>query len=110
MEKRPWGYFIVLDEGEKHKVKKLVILPKKRLSLQRHFLRSEFWVVVKGKAKVIVGNNEKILSEGEFVFIPVKEIHRIENPGDENLEIIEVQYGKCLEEDIERLEDDYGRK
>lgn len=107
---RPWGCFTVIDEGTNYKIKKLVVLPKRRLSLQRHFHRSEYWVVVKGEAKVRVGDKEFTLRRGETTFIPVREVHRIENASDETLEIIEVQLGDYLgEDDIERIEDDFGR-
>ncbi|MDK2781484.1 MAG: mannose-phosphate guanylyltransferase / mannose-6-phosphate isomerase [Archaeoglobi archaeon] len=108
---RPWGSFTVLSESEEFKIKKIVVKPGKRLSLQRHNRRCEHWMVVKGTAKVRVGDEEKILRPGEHVFIPLREIHRLENPGDEELEIIEVQLGDYFgEDDIERIEDDFGRK
>ena len=108
--KRPWGSFENLEEGEFYKVKKLVVWPGKRLSLQRHKYRSEHWVIVKGKAKVIIEDKEFTLERGKHVFINVGELHRLENPGKDVLEVIEVQIGSYLgEEDIERLADDYGR-
>ena len=107
---RPWGSYTVLEENDRFKIKRLTVLPKKRLSLQRHYHRSEHWVVVKGIAKATVGDKEIILKPGESVFIPAYTIHRLENPGVIPLEIIEVQIGEYLEEDdIERFQDDFGR-
>lgn len=107
---RPWGYYTVLSRGERSLTKKLVVYPGKRMSLQLHHHRDEHWVVTKGRAGVVIGDSTKILGENESVFIPKLEKHRVENPGDENLEIIEVQYGAILsEEDIVRFEDDFGR-
>ncbi len=108
---RPWGYYTVLEEGRFYKIKRLTILPGKRLSLQRHYHRSEHWIVVKGTARVIIDGKEMLLKSGESTFIDVGKIHRLENPGLTNLEIIEVQIGEYLgEDDIERLDDDFGRK
>ncbi|RLI89851.1 MAG: mannose-1-phosphate guanylyltransferase/mannose-6-phosphate isomerase [Archaeoglobales archaeon] len=108
---RPWGSFTVLEEGEFYKIKKITVLPKRRLSLQRHYHRSEHWVVVKGTARVTVGDREFLLRKGESTFIPTGEIHRLENPGLITLELIEVQIGEYLgEDDIERFQDDFGRK
>ncbi|AEA47003.1 mannose-1-phosphate guanylyltransferase/mannose-6-phosphate isomerase [Archaeoglobus veneficus] len=107
---RPWGSFTVLEEGEFYKIKKLTVLPKRRLSLQRHYHRSEHWVVVKGTAKVTVGDKEFFLRKGESTFIAAGEVHRLENPGLITLEIIEVQIGEYIgEDDIERFQDDFGR-
>lgn len=107
---RPWGSYTVLEEGNGWKVKRLTVLPKKRLSLQMHYHRNEFWVVVKGTAKVTVGDKEFILSKGESTFIPIGTKHRLENPGNIPLEIIEVQIGDYLgEDDIVRFADDFGR-
>lgn len=107
---RPWGNYTVLEENDRFKIKRLTVLPKKRLSLQRHYHRSEHWVVVKGIAKATVGDKEIILKPGESVFIPAYTIHRLENLGVIPLEIIEVQIGEYLEEDdIERFQDDFGR-
>ena len=110
-EQRPWGSYLVLNEGVGFKVKSVEVLPRKKLSLQRHKLRSEHWVVVRGKAKVTVGEEVKYLEENQSTYIPKGSVHRLENPRDELLKIIEVQCGEYLEEDdIERLEDDYGRE
>lgn len=107
---RPWGSFTVLDSVEKYKVKKLVVLPGKRLSLQKHQYRSEHWVVVSGKALVTIGTEEKLLHPNDSIFIPQGEVHRIHNPGDTELVIIEVQYGDYTgEDDIIRIQDDFSR-
>lgn len=107
---RPWGSYTVLEEGERYKIKRLTVLPGKRLSLQRHYHRSEHWVVVGGTAKVKVGDKELLLRPGESTFIPAGVVHRLENPGKVVLEIIETQIGEYLgEDDIERFQDDFGR-
>jgi len=107
---RPWGSFTVLAESEEFKIKSIVVKPGRRLSLQRHKRRCEHWMVVRGTARVRVGNEEITLKPGEHVFIPMREVHRLENPGQDELEIIEVQLGDYFgEDDIERIEDDFGR-
>ncbi|WP_297512871.1 mannose-1-phosphate guanylyltransferase/mannose-6-phosphate isomerase [Thermococcus sp.] len=107
---RPWGSYTVLEEGERYKIKRLTVLPGKKLSLQMHYHRSEHWVVVRGTAKVIVGDKELLLRPGESTFIPAGVKHRLENPGKVVLEVIETQIGEYLgEDDIVRFEDDFGR-
>ena len=107
---RPWGCYTVLEENTGYKIKRITVKPGKRLSLQRHYHRSEHWVVVKGTARVIVDGREVLLRSGESTFVPAGAIHRIENPGKVPLEVIEIQIGEYLEEDdIERFEDDFGR-
>ena len=110
-EHRPWGSFYILDEGEDYKVKRLEVLPKKRLSYQKHAKRSEHWFVIRGIAKVTLNGVEILVKKGESVDIPLQAAHRVENPDDsEVLIFIEVQQGDYLgEDDIERLEDDFGR-
>jgi len=109
-EERPWGGFIVLEEEPTHKVKRIWVQPGHRLSYQKHRLRSEHWVVVKGEAKVVLDGKEIPLKEGDSVDIPKGSAHRIENIGKETLTFIEVQRGENFsEEDVIRLEDDYGR-
>ncbi len=109
-DERPWGSFTVLDEGEGFKVKRLEVLPKKRLSYQRHKHRAEHWFVVEGTAKVTLDGADIIKRAGESIDIAVGAAHRVENPGDELLVFIEVQRGDYLgEDDITRLEDDFGR-
>ena len=107
---RPWGSYTVLEKGDRYKIKRVVLKPGARLSLQRHRLRSEHWVVVSGTAKVTREDEIYLVHTNESTFIPIKTKHRLENPGEEPLQIIEVQSGDYLEEDdIERFEDDYGR-
>lgn len=108
---RPWGTFSILDEGPNYKVKRLVVYPGKRLSLQKHSRRSENWTIVSGVANIVCGDRDIELGPSESVYIPAETKHRIENFGSENLEIIETQSGDYLEEDdIVRFEDDFGRK
>ena len=108
---RPWGWYDTIDTGERFKVKRIQVNPGASLSLQRHAKRAEHWVVVKGVAEVTCGDKVITLLENESTYIPLGETHRLSNPGAEPLEIIEVQSGAYLgEDDIERLEDSYGRK
>lgn len=107
---RPWGSFTILEEGERYKIKRIEVAPQQRLSLQMHYHRSEHWVVVKGTAKVTIGEQEILAHENESVYVPKSTVHRLENPGKVPLEIIEVQVGEYVgEDDIVRLEDIYGR-
>ena len=107
---RPWGTFTVLEEGDRYKIKRIVVDPKQRLSLQMHYHRSEHWVVVKGTAKVTIGDQELLVHENESVYVPKSQVHRLENPGKVLLELIEVQVGEYVgEDDIVRLEDIYQR-
>ena len=107
---RPWGSYTVLEEGPGYKVKRVTVLPHKRLSLQMHYHRSEHWVVINGMAKVTKGNEVFFLRPQESTFIPPGVVHRLENPGKIPLEVIEVQNGEYIEEDdIVRIEDDYKR-
>lgn len=107
---KPWGFYEVITEGKNYLVKRLVVLPKKRLSLQRHKHRGEHWIVVNGNAKAIIGDKEFFLETGDHAFVKVGEKHRLENPSNDILEIVEVWIGdKLSEDDIERIEDDYGR-
>ena len=109
-DRRPWGSFTVLDEGEKFKVKRIEVLPGKRLSYQKHSKRAEHWVVVHGTAKVTLDDREIIVSTGEAIDIAAGSAHRVENPGTDMLVFIEVQRGSYLgEDDIVRLQDDFGR-
>ncbi len=108
---RPWGMYQTLALGEGYQVKLITVNPKGRLSLQKHFKRSEHWVVVKGTPTVTIGEAVKKLSINESVFIPVETVHRMENLTDTPAAFIEVQIGDYLgEDDIERLEDVYGRR
>ena len=107
---RPWGRFTILEEGVRYKIKRIVVQPKQKLSLQKHYHRSEHWVVVKGTAMVTIGEVEKLVCENESVYVPKGCVHRLENPGKVDLELIEVQVGEYVgEDDIVRLEDVYQR-
>ena len=107
---RPLGRWLVLDVGERYIVKRITVEPGKILSLQRHQHRDEHWVIVKGTATVTLDESIIQKNENESVFIPVGTVHRIANETAEPIEFIEVQTGKELrEDDIERLEDAYGR-
>lgn len=107
---RPWGQYTVLEEGLRYKIKRIVVKPGERLSLQMHHHRSEHWVVVKGTAKVAIDDKEIFIHENESAYVPKSTAHRLENPGRLPLEIIEVQNGEYLgEDDIKRFDDIYGR-
>lgn len=109
-DRRPWGTFTVLDEADGFKVKRIEVLPGKRLSYQKHSQRAEHWVVVEGTAKVTLNDKDIIVANGEAIDIPIGAAHRVENPGDQTLVFIEVQRGNYLgEDDIVRLQDDFGR-
>ncbi len=109
-DRRPWGSYEVLEEAPTFKVKRIEVLPRKRLSYQKHSQRAEHWFVVAGTAKVTLDGNDISVRAGESIDIPVGSAHRVENPGDEDLIFIEVQRGSYLgEDDIVRLEDDFGR-
>lgn len=109
-DRRPWGTFTVLDEGKGFKVKRIEVLPGKRLSYQKHSQRAEHWVVVQGTARITLDGREIIVRTGEAIDIAVDTAHRVENPGDQTLIFIEVQRGSYLgEDDIVRLQDDFGR-
>ena len=109
-DRRPWGTYTVLEEDRGFKVKRIEVLPGKRLSYQKHSQRAEHWFVVEGTAKVTLDGEEIIVRAGESIDIPIGAAHRVENAGDVNLMFIEVQRGSYLgEDDIVRLQDDYGR-
>jgi mannose-6-phosphate isomerase len=109
-DRRPWGTFTVLDERDGFKVKRIEVLPGKRLSYQKHSQRAEHWFVVDGTAKVTLNDREVIVKSGEAIDIAVGDAHRVENVSDELLVFIEVQRGVYLgEDDIVRLQDDFGR-
>ena len=106
----PWGYYQVLSDAPDHKVKRIVVLPGGSLSLQRHKLRQEHWYCVSGEGEATVEGNHMNLVQGQSVNIAQGAIHRLENTSDQDLVIIEVQTGAYFgEDDIERLEDNYGR-
>lgn len=108
---RPWGTYLVLDDSQPdHKVKRIVVAPGKRLSYQRHAQRSEHWFVVSGVATVILDGVEHQVPSGHDIDVPVGTAHRCENRGSEPVVFIEVQHGTYFgEDDIVRLEDDFGR-
>jgi mannose-1-phosphate guanylyltransferase / mannose-6-phosphate isomerase len=107
---RPWGSYQSVDNGQRHQVKRIVVKPGSRLSLQKHHHRSEHWIVVRGAARVTVDELVKTVHENESIYIPIGAVHRLENPGKILLELIEVQTGSYLgEDDIIRIEDDYQR-
>ncbi|EGB14409.1 mannose-1-phosphate guanylyltransferase/mannose-6-phosphate isomerase [Pseudodesulfovibrio mercurii] len=107
---RPWGSFESISADDRFQVKRIIVKPGEVLSLQKHFHRAEHWVVVKGTAKIVNGDKEFLLGEDESTYIPLGNVHRLENPGKILLELIEVQTGSYLgEDDIVRLEDKYKR-
>ena len=108
--RRPWGHYKVLEDNEDRKVKTIFVNPGKRLSLQKHRFRSEYWLIASGRGLVHVGNKEISLEAGNSVIIPQNTVHRVTNTGSETLVFVEIQVGDHLEEDdIIRLDDDYGR-
>jgi mannose-6-phosphate isomerase-like protein (cupin superfamily) len=107
---RPWGYYVVLADEPDHKVKRIVVYPGKRPSLQSHDRRSEHWHVVSGNALVTLEDKHIPLNAGDSIDIPIKTRHRIQNTGSDDLVFIEIQRGDYFgEDDIERFEDDFGR-
>ena len=109
-DKRPWGTWEILDTGENYTVKRIVVKPKQKLSLQSHNFRDEHWIVTQGTASVTLGEKTFKAPQNTAVFIPVEAVHRMSNETDEPVVFIEVQAGKTLdEEDIVRLEDSYNR-
>ena len=106
--RKPWGtYEVLLDEPD-YKVKKIYVRPYKRFSLQYHNHREEHWNIVKGIGTITQGDTETIIRAGEYAYIPIKQIHRLEG-GSKGITFIEIQRGICKEDDIVRLEDDFGR-
>ena len=107
---RPWGWYDTLDEGERFKVKRILVKPGASLSLQKHHHRAEHWIVVKGTAEITCGDKKLLLNENQSTYIPLGDLHRLANPGGTPLEVIEVQSGGYLgEDDIVRFDDNYGR-
>jgi mannose-1-phosphate guanylyltransferase/mannose-6-phosphate isomerase len=107
---RPWGSYEGLDRGDRFQVKRITVRPGRSLSLQKHHHRAEHWIVVRGTARVTCGSETRLLTENQSTYIPLGEVHRLENPGRMDLEMIEVQSGSYLgEDDIVRLDDHYGR-
>jgi mannose-1-phosphate guanylyltransferase/mannose-6-phosphate isomerase len=108
---RPWGYYQSVDNGDRYQVKRIVVEPGHKLSLQKHFHRAEHWVVVKGTAEVTIGDQVQTVHENESIYVRIGSVHRLANPGKIPLELIEVQVGSYLgEDDIVRLEDVYRRE
>lgn len=109
-DERPWGAYTVLEDDPGHKVKRIDVQPGRRLSYQRHAHRAEHWFIVAGTATVTLDGTDHALGAGDAIDIPRGAAHRIANPGDSTLVFIEVQHGDYFgEDDIERLEDDFGR-
>jgi mannose-6-phosphate isomerase-like protein (cupin superfamily) len=109
-ERRPWGQFEILSDEDSHKVKRLTVEPGHRLSYQRHAYRSEHWFIVSGTGQVTIDGGSRSVEPGSAIDVPAGAAHRIENSGSEPLVFIEVQHGTSFgEDDIERLDDDYGR-
>ncbi len=109
-DERPWGNYTVLDDADDCKVKRIEVLPGKRLSYQKHFRRAEHWFIVTGTATVTLDGVEMDVLAGHAIDIPLETAHRVANNGDEKLIFIEVQIGDYFgEDDIVRLEDDFGR-
>ena len=106
---RPWGSYQSVDNGSRFQVKRIVVKQGGRLSLQMHHHRAEHWIVVRGTARITIDDDVKIIYENELVYIPIGAIHRLENPGKIDLELIEVHTGSYGEDDIVRIEDDYLR-
>jgi mannose-1-phosphate guanylyltransferase/mannose-6-phosphate isomerase len=108
---RPWGHYESVDTGARFQVKRIVVTPGGRLSLQKHMHRAEHWIVVHGTAEVTIGDEQRIVHENESIYVPMGAVHRLANPGKIPLELIEVQTGSYLgEDDIVRLEDIYRRE
>ena len=106
---RPWGWYENLYDNSTYKIKRLCVNPNEQISLQYHKLRNEHWVVVEGNGKIIIGENVKNVFIGDYIFVPIECNHRISS-GNYGIIIIEVQQGSyCIEEDIVRIQDNYGR-
>ena len=109
-EERPWGWYEVIDQGDRFKVKNIEVKPGHRLSLQKHHHRTEHWIVVSGSAEVQLNDARQLIGENQSTYIPLGCKHRLSNPGKIPLKIIEVQSGSYLgEDDIVRFDDVYGR-
>ncbi len=110
IDHRPWGSFTILADDEDHKIKKIVVSPGQRLSLQRHKHREEHWFVIKGRGLITLDDRQIELGPGESIDIYQGAIHRVQNKGEVEMVFIEIQLGDYFgEDDIERFEDDYGR-
>tara|TARA_B100001540_G_scaffold276958_1_gene264162 strand:- start:14 stop:793 length:780 start_codon:yes stop_codon:yes gene_type:complete len=110
IENRPWGNFHIIAKGNGYQIKEMNINPKNKQSLQKHKHRSEYWQVIEGQGRVFLEDSEIKLRTGDNIYIPKESLHRLENTGNQNLKIVEIQIGEIIsEEDIIRIEDDYGR-
>lgn len=110
IENKPWGNYHIIAKNSGYQIKEIIVSINSKLSLQKHKNRSEFWQIVKGESKIILNDHEYYLKEKEYIYIPKNTVHRIENIGKKDLIFIEIQLGDDLkEDDIIRLEDDYGR-
>lgn len=110
IEIRPWGNFHIIARGKGYQIKEINIIPGKKQSLQRHKNRSEYWQIISGKGMVYLEDSKCKLEENENIFIPKGDLHRLENIGDQLLTLVEIQIGNEIsEDDIERIEDDFGR-
>ncbi len=110
IEKRPWGNYHIIAKGNGYQIKEMNINPKNKQSLQKHKHRSEYWQVIEGEGKVYLEDSEIKLKTGDNIFIPKGSLHRLENTSKQNLMIVEIQIGDIIsEDDIVRVEDDYGR-
>jgi len=108
-DNRPWGRWEEYLNEDGYRLKRILVHPGERLSLQKHAHRAEHWVIVNGEGVFTLDAEDKRVKSGDTVFIPIGGVHRIQNDGTEELIIIETQLGRCEEDDIFRLEDDYGR-
>jgi len=108
-DNRPWGRWEEYLNEETYRLKRIIVNPGKRLSLQWHRYRSEHWVVVKGQGVITLGSEDRPIKQGDTFVIPIEVIHRVSNTGSDDLVIIETQMGKCDENDIVRIEDDWNR-
>ena len=107
---RPWGTYRTIEQNDNYQIKHIRVKPGKRLSLQYHYKRAEHWTIIKGTGLVRLNNEEKLLSVNDSIFIPKEALHRVTNNTDEYVEFIEIQIGEYLgEDDIVRIEDDFGR-
>ncbi len=109
-DNRPWGRWEEYLNEPGYRVKRIVVLPGKRLSLQKHEHRAEHWVIVGGTGTFTLDGTDRAIKPGDALFIPLGSIHRVESDPGEYLVIIETQLGLCIEDDIIRIEDDFGRK
>lgn len=108
-DNRPWGRWEEYIFEPKYRVKRIVVFPQKRISLQLHHLRSEVWVIVEGTGKMTLGDKVFPIKAGDVIQIGKEQVHRVENDSDLPLVLIETQLGICPEDDIVRIEDDFGR-